>query len=182
MSRPSQFYFGADGAKGSLDGPPKIFLRAMLYATAKRGRVLESLWVTVHHGERSQTFNIWVYGDEALKRGAGLFVGDTGLVTSHHFLLPHGETFEFLPGDYDVRVFGRSVGDRYPRLLVKQTLALSEKDASKIRSGNAGVYFDYGPISSTYVAKPHAPVHDWIDSMRTGPPPVEENDSLPKTS
>jgi hypothetical protein len=152
----------------------------MLYATSKRGRVLERLWVTIHRGETSQTFNVWVYGDDTLHRGAGLFVSDTGLVTSHHFLLAGNESFAFKPGDYDLRVFGKIVGDTYPTLLVKQTLTLSDADAAALTGGNSGVYFDLGAISGIYVAKKHAPMQDWLDSMKAGLSASEGDQNLPK--
>lgn len=182
MTRPSQFYFGADGSKSSsLTGPPKIFFRALLYATSKRGRVLESMWVTLYRGEARQTFNIWVYGDEYLQRGAGLFVGETGVVTSHHFLLPENENFSFREGEYDVRIFGRLVGDDYVKPLMKQKLTVSAQNAEALASRNAGVYFDFGPISGAYTAKQHAPVQDWLDSMKTGLSSlINENQGLPK--
>lgn len=183
MTRPSQFYFGADGSKSSgLNGPPKIFFRALLYATSKRGRVLESLWVTIHRGETSQTFNIWVYGDEDLRRGAGLFVGDTGVVTSHHFLLAENESFAFKSGEYDVRVFARVAGDRYSTLLTKQKMMLSHENAAALADGNSGVYFDHGAVSGTYVAKKYAPIHDWLESMKVGAPSSNSDQGLPKAA
>ncbi len=156
MTRPSQFYFGPDGSKTTgLTGPPKIFVRAMLYATSRRGRVLDSLWVTVFRGDTSQTFNVWVHGDKELVRGGGLFVSETGLVTSHHFLLLEGEAFEFREGEYDVRVFGRIVGDRYPSLLTKQKLTVSADVAAALSRRETGVYFDLSPMSGTYIPMAH---------------------------
>jgi len=107
-----------------------------------------------------------VYGDDRLVRGAGLYVGDTGVVTSHHFLLSEGEKFDFRDGDYDVRVFGRIVGDRYPKLLIKQKLNLSIAAASALTIKNTGIYFDYGPISGAYIAKPHGSITSFSEAFR----------------
>src|SRR5271166_557710 len=41
---------------------PKIFFRAMLYSTGKRGHIIEALYLKVHHGESTQTFSFWMYG------------------------------------------------------------------------------------------------------------------------
>jgi len=34
----------------------------MLYATGKRGHIVEALYVKVRHVESTQTFNYWMYG------------------------------------------------------------------------------------------------------------------------
>ena len=85
MTLPTVIYFGADGG----DEPNiKVYFRALLYSTAKRGWIVESMYVRVRRGETSQNFNVWVLGEEKLARGSGLFVGELGVVTNHHFLLP----------------------------------------------------------------------------------------------
>jgi hypothetical protein len=56
---------------------PCSFLRA-------RG-VIESLFLRVGGGARSEEFSFWGYGDKDLVRGSGIFVPETGVVTNHHF-------------------------------------------------------------------------------------------------
>src|SRR5215210_1514775 len=87
MTQPTVIFFGPD-----MDGEPKVFLRTLLYCTAKRGQILESMFVRVRRFESSQTFNIWVYGDGPLARGSGLYVGQEGVTCNHHFLLPKDGT------------------------------------------------------------------------------------------
>jgi len=101
MTKPTIIFFGFDGGisnDGSLP-PLKVFLRALLYATSKRGRIVESMFVRLRRGESVQNFNIWVYGDESLARGSGVFVGENGVACNHHFLLlADGTKFEFIAG------------------------------------------------------------------------------------
>jgi len=95
MTQPTLVFFGPDGAGGD----PKVFLRTLLYSTAKRGQIVENMFVTLRRHESGQTFNIWVYGDGPLARGSGLFVGESGVTCNHHFLLPKdGTDFQWLPG------------------------------------------------------------------------------------
>ncbi len=61
MTQPTMIFFGHDA--GGF-GPPKVYLRALLYPTAKRGRVIQSMHATLARNETRQTFNIWVYGDK----------------------------------------------------------------------------------------------------------------------
>jgi hypothetical protein len=92
LTQPTVIYFGPDRPRGKEErAPPKVYLRALLFATSKRGRVIESMHVTLARNEASQTFNIWVYGDDRLVRGSGLFVGETGVAANHHFLAPRRE-------------------------------------------------------------------------------------------
>ena len=76
MTRPTAIYFGADG---SVDPSPKVYLRTLLYSTAKRGQIVESMFVKLRRGESIQTFNIWAYGEASLARGSGLYVGENGV-------------------------------------------------------------------------------------------------------
>lgn len=146
MTQPAAIFFGPDE-----NGSPKVYLRTLLYSTAKRGQLIEHMYVTLRRGETRQAFNIWVYGDRDLSRGSGLFVGDNGLTANHHFLLPAQETgFQFRPGDYELEVHARRVRDDSSHVLARATLSVTVTDADHIAHGSGGVYFDWGPESGRY--------------------------------
>jgi hypothetical protein len=99
MTQPTVVFFGPDG----VDGRPKVFLRTLLFSTARRGQIVESMYIRLRRMETTQNFSIWVYGDKttALVRGSGLFVGYEGVGTNHHFLLDENtKGYEFLAGEY----------------------------------------------------------------------------------
>lgn len=149
MTQPTLIYFGPDGN----EGPPKVFLRTLLYSTSKRGQIIQNMFVKLQRGESKQTFNVWVYGDSSLARGSGLFVGVEGIACNHHFLLPKdGTQFEFLPGDYTVEVYVSLVGQVHTVNAYNITLTLSESHAKLMQSKSSGVYFDWGPDSKRYSA------------------------------
>ena len=80
MTQPTVIFFGPDRPRSLEDvPPPKVYLRTLLFATCKRGRVIESMHVSLARNETHQTFNVWVHGDEKLVRGSGLFVGESGV-------------------------------------------------------------------------------------------------------
>lgn len=95
MTQPTVIFFGPDTPRARDDNPlPKVFLRTLLFSTTR------------------QNFNIWVYGDEKLVRGSGLFVGETGVAANHHFLTPRdGSGFCFTEGRYRLEVFAHLLGD-----------------------------------------------------------------------
>ncbi|MDX6383145.1 MAG: hypothetical protein QOK48_718 [Blastocatellia bacterium] len=99
MTQPTVVFFGPDGSRFD-SNKNKVYLRTLLYSTAKRGPVLESLHVSLQRNESKQNFNIWVYGEKGnLTRGSGLFVAQDGVTFDHHFLLPDdGADFQFLSG------------------------------------------------------------------------------------
>lgn len=101
MTQPTVIFFGPDGGSRSGRKPRlKVFLRTLLYSTSRRGQTMESLHVNLQRGESKQNFSIWVYGDEHLARGSGLFVPAEGITCNHHFLLPEdGTDFRLLAGD-----------------------------------------------------------------------------------
>ncbi len=152
MTKPTVIFFGPDGGPGRNGSIRyKIFLRTLVYSTGKRGRIIESMYISLRRGETRQTFNIWVYGDDKLARGSGLFVGDTGVVCNHHFLLPEdGTKFEFLPGDYQMDVYASLVGDRTTLHLSSTDLSISDKIARQLQDQDCGVYFDWGPDAKKY--------------------------------
>jgi hypothetical protein len=159
MTRPTQVYFGPDGSREEgLNGQPKIFLRALLIADSKRGRVVETLYATLTRGEMKQNFNIWVHGEDRLVRGSGLHVGDAGLVTNHHFLLPPDSSeFRWRGGAYQLEIFAALLGDRKPTKLTTLTLEMSNAEASSISTMMCGIYYDWGPQAGGYVSHLHAP-------------------------
>src|ERR1700733_11310457 len=58
MTQPTVIYFGQDGGPGK-DGKPglKVYLRTLLYATAKRGCIIEGMYICLRRNETRQNFN-----------------------------------------------------------------------------------------------------------------------------
>lgn len=152
MTKPAVVYFGADGPlKIGEEIPKKVDLRSLMYSTGKRGCVVEAMFVTLRRGESRQTFSVWVYGDDKLSRGSGLFVGETGVVCNHHFLLPaDGTQFQFLAGEYQLDVFASLVGSDTPHNLCSIKLTVPEAIAQQLLVPENGAYFDWGPDSQRY--------------------------------
>lgn len=152
MTRPAVVYFGADGPIRVGETPKrKVYLRTLMYSTGKRGCVIEAMFITLRRGETRQTFNVWVYGEEKLTRGSGLFVGETGLTCNHHFLLPSdGTEFQFLEGAYQLEVFATVVGNTTPTKLCSMSLNVTDTIARQLQIPENGAYFDWGPDSQHY--------------------------------
>lgn len=155
MTQPTVIFFGPDTPRTREDVPlPKVYLRTLLFATSKRGRVIESMHVSLSRNETHQTFNIWVHGDEKLVRGSGLFVGESGVAANHHFLTPKdGSSFQFSAGHYCLDVYARLLGDRDRTLLFSQELEVTPDVAATLKEPGTGLYFDWGADSSRYL--PH---------------------------
>jgi hypothetical protein len=151
MTQPTIVMFGPDGEHH--DGEPKIYLRSLLYSTAKRGLVIENMFVRLSRGEHRQSFPIWVLGNEKLARGSGIFVGEQGVVADHHFLLPpDADKYVFKAGEYRLEVFARIVGASQAEILWSNSLTISEGDAAKLALPNKAIYFDWGPDSNRYIS------------------------------
>ncbi len=151
MTRPTVIYLGPDASD---DKAPKVFLRFLLYATSRRGRVLQSLYVRLRSPEATQAFPIWVYGDEKLTRGSGLFVGPQGVATNHHFLLSgRNERFQFNEGPTEIEVLAFLVGDGKERSLGKWSVEVTAEHVGVLSNGLAGVYFDWGGDHRAYTSK-----------------------------
>lgn len=155
MTQPTFICFWPDTPRSRGETPkPQVSLRTLLISTSKRGRVIESMHVALSRSETHQNFNIWVYGDEKFVRGSGLFVGETGVAASHHFLTPtDGRGFRFTAGRYRLDVFAHLLGDKTKTRLFSQTLEISPEAGAALAEPNSDLYFDWGPDSSSYL--PH---------------------------
>lgn len=167
MTQPTVIYLGPDKVHDDEVPPPKVYLRTLLFSTSKRGRVIECMYVALSRNESRQNFNVWVYGETSLVRGSGLFVGETGVEANHHFLTPRDDnSFRFTAGHYTLDVFARLLGDSRHTRLFTQTLDISQEIASALTEPHAGLYFDWGPDSSRYLAhiekRPPSPVPEKV--------------------
>jgi hypothetical protein len=152
MTHPSVIFLGPDSGKPS-DRKPKVYLRTLLFCTAKRGRVIESMHVTLRRNESRQNFSIWVNGDDRLSRGSGLFVGETGVVANHHFLTPRDDnSFRFLEGTYRIEVFAKLIDEKKNILLFSHHLSINSEQSRALQDAQTGIYFDWGPDAEKYLA------------------------------
>ncbi|HTR00053.1 MAG TPA: hypothetical protein VMH83_08680 [Candidatus Acidoferrum sp.] len=151
MTQPTVVFFGPDGSKFDAK-KNKIYLRTLLYSSAKRGHVIESLHISLHRNESKQNFNIWVYGEKGnLKRGSGLFIPQEGITLDHHFLLPaDGSDFAFKAGAYSLTIFATLVGKKTSQELMSISLQITDSQAARLTEPNTGIYFDWGPDQKSY--------------------------------
>jgi hypothetical protein len=92
----------------------KIYMRAALFSTGRRGQVIESMYLNVTRDGVECVFTFWGYGEsKQLVPGSGLFVGEAGISTNHHFNPPTSESaFAFKPGTYTVQIIATLAGAR----------------------------------------------------------------------
>lgn len=152
MTRPTTIFFGPDGLKMEFFDKKKIYIRTLLYSTSDRGQYIQNMYVRLQRGDLVQNFNVWVYGDESLARGSGLFVDKSGITSSHHFLLPKsGIPFDFLAGDYHIEVFVEIVNKR-PYKIFEQTLTITAVQYDEVIDSRSGLYYDWAPDIESYQA------------------------------
>jgi len=173
MTRPSVIYFGPDGGPKA-GSEQKVYLRTLLFSTSKRGRVIEAMYVALRRNESKRNFNIWVYGDERLVRGSGLFVDESGIAVSHHFLAPTDNNhFKFSEGTYHLEVFVKLLGDKETLLLFSQELIVDHIAATALANEDCGLYFDWGPDARRYIPhldkrrRPFSP-DDFLEALAMG--------------
>jgi len=152
MTQPTVIWFGPDGGRrDDKRCTSKIFLRTLLFATGKRGQIIEQMFLRLRRNESSQTFNIWVYGDDKMARGSGLHVSENGVSCNHHFLLPSDtKNFRFDPGNYELEVYAVVLGEQKAVNLFRVKLTVDTSQAIELLNNDAGLYFDWGPDSQSY--------------------------------
>jgi len=184
MTKPTLIYFGPDGGRGGETEISKIFLRTLLYSSAKRGHVVENAYARLRRGETQQNFSIWVYGEDRLARGSGLYVGSEGVATNHHFLTPTDvRNFDFAAGGYKLEIFVKIVGESSVRRLAEIDLTITDAEAEKLREPGNGIFFDWGPDAGRYQShvdmrpkKPESPLL-WLQALHEGARDMPERSS-----
>jgi hypothetical protein len=147
MTQPTMVFFGSD----SPHGPQKVVLRTLLYSTARRGHIVENMFVRLRYNETTQKFDYWAYGEKTSVRGSGLRVGYEGVAYYHHFLLHEDVTnWKFADGNYVVEVFATLVNFSKPLLLSRLNLTVSNKVSNIAIKENMGIFFDWEPDSKQY--------------------------------
>ncbi|MDA0559682.1 hypothetical protein [Burkholderia pseudomallei] len=159
MTKPALVFFGFDAVPRHTS---KVFLRTLLYSTAAKGQVIESMHAKLLRDGGEQTFSFWGYGEtNKLTPGSGLYVGQAGVTVNHHFVLSvHQPAYEFVAGNYAVEVYARLAGKVAPTRLSRISLTVNDQQAAALRT-HAGVLFELQPDSGTYVGH--------IDDHRNSP-------------
>ncbi|RWL99700.1 MAG: hypothetical protein EOR68_12775 [Mesorhizobium sp.] len=130
----------------------KIFLRALLFSTGKRGRVVESLFLRVHHQERKTEFSFWGMGDKDLVRGSGLFIPETGIATNHHFNPLHAdELFVFEPEIYSIELVAKLLGRQKLTSLWRIPLQIPDGSFGDDIAPDTAVFFNWSAETGRYV-------------------------------
>ena len=131
----------------------KIFFRALLFSTGKRGQVIESLFLRVREGSRQAEFSFWGLGDKDLIRGSGLFVPETGVATNHHFNPVDAETlFLFSQGAYSLELVAKLVGRERLVSLWDVTLEMPAGVFGSTIARETAVFYSWSPEQRCYVA------------------------------
>jgi hypothetical protein len=131
----------------------KIFLRTLLVSTAKRGQVIESLYLRVREGSRSAEFSFWGHGDKELVRGSGLFIPETGVATNHHFNPLDTETvFLFSGGTYTLELVAKLIGCERPQSLWCIDLEVPAGVFGTTIAHDKAIYFSYSPGKKCFLA------------------------------
>jgi hypothetical protein len=154
MSRPQFFaLIPEDGPFGSWI---KFFMRVLLFSTGQRGRVIESMYVTLNQNGNSLPFHYWMYGDtDRLAIGSGVFVGHEGLAANHHFV-PVGtvSSNDIVAGTYHAEVHANLLGDRTPTRLFDLKFVLSEDEVSALRtSKDKAIFFTWDKSERVYKSR-----------------------------
>jgi hypothetical protein len=131
----------------------KVFLRTLLFSTAKRGHVVEMLFLRVGEGGRRTEFSFWGHGDKELIRGSGLFVPESGVATNHHFNPLDAEAlFLFSGGVYSLELVAKLVGSKKLVSLWAIELEMPAKAFGSSIAKDTAVFYSWSPQHGRYVA------------------------------
>lgn len=132
LTRPTALFFVRDGS----DGQFKIVVTALLYSTAKRGQVVESMLIKLIRDGSVTIFGEWVYWEGGKVHLGGVKIGEEGRTLFDHFLLSDEiDSFNFVPGKYLLEIHAMKVGVKLPVKLFQTEFILDAETtkATKLR-------------------------------------------------
>lgn len=154
MTPPTLIYLGRDGAENR----HKVYLRTLLFSTSVRGNVVESMHLLVKQrpldGQLSQVFDYWAYGETGkLSVGGGLYVGQSGVASNHHFVLSRRAPQEFVwwSAPCQIQVFARVRGQRSPQLLHEVNFDVTAEHAGLLAQVlDVGIFYEWSSETADY--------------------------------
>lgn len=97
-------------------------------------------------------FSFWGYGDKELVRGSGLFVGENGVATNHHFNpINSEEFFSFTSGTYEIELVAKPVNKERLVSLSKVELNVPKDAFDSNISPDSAVYFNWSAEEQRYI-------------------------------
>jgi len=151
MIRPMLIFIGREGAKLV----PKVYFRAILFCTAERGCIIESMYLKVTNDAGTYLFDFWAFGESKLVPGGGLSVPKTGVALNHHFV--HRRThpaFAFCSGNYRFEVFAKVLGhNKVIKLAELDTAMTGDQGPTMMQVMDAGVFFEWDTAEQQYVGR-----------------------------
>lgn len=165
MTRPNVVFFGYEAAGNRPTA--KIFLRTLLYSSSTQGKMVERMFVKLlrqgkDQGAKEQVFGFWGHGwTTELSPGSGLYVGQTGVSSNHHFTLSMNQpAYDFTAGDYTLQIFAQQPGETAPAMLSEIKLTVDDERA-KALAQRKGVLFVLEPDTQKYVGQVRDPSGGW---------------------
>lgn len=164
MTRPNVVFFGYEAAGNRPTA--KIFLRTLLYSSSTQGKMVERMFVKLlrqgKDQDKEQVFGFWGHGwTTELSPGSGLYVGQTGVSSNHHFTLSMNQpAYDFTAGDYTLQIFAQQPGETAPAMLSEIKLTVDDERA-KALAQRKGVLFVLEPDTQKYVGQVRDPSGGW---------------------
>ena len=160
MTRPNVVFFGYEAAGNRPTA--KIFLRTLLYSSSTQGKMVERMFVKLLREGKEQVFGFWGHGwTTELSPGSGLYVGQTGVSSNHHFTLSMNQpAYDFTAGEYTLQVFAQQPGEAAPAMLSEVKLTV-DAERAKALAQRKGVLFVLEPDTQKYVGQVRDPSGGW---------------------
>lgn len=147
LTRPTALFFTRDGIEGQF----KIVITALLYSTAKRGQVVESMFIKLIRDGSTTTFGEWIYWEGSKVHLGGVKVGEEGRSLFDHFILSDDDkNFNFTSGKYLLEIYASQVGNKRPIRLFQTEFVLDAETSETIKPQGRGFALLWNSDNQSY--------------------------------
>lgn len=134
---------------GYEEGKAKISFFTMLYSSAFRGQVVESMYVILKQDGKKHLFNRWAYVYESHAYASGCYVKPEGVAQNHQFYILD-YNFIFQPGKVQIDIYARLAPKKKDALLKTIQLQIPIEKKSECENKIKGIMFEWEPDKKNY--------------------------------
>ena len=146
MTQPTPLLLAYDNAIA------KVSFYSMMYSTAFRGQVIESLYVILRQSGQQHIFNKWVYTSDSIAYAAGCYVKPEGIAQNHQ-IFTSDNNFIFRTGSLEVDIYANQARREKPTLMKSLNITIPENMKDACSDKLKGVIFEWESDKCVYSPK-----------------------------
>ena len=130
-------------------GFARVSFYTMIYSSAFRGQIIESMHVIVKQNNIEHQFNNWAYSQDSRAYASGCYIKPEGVPQNHQFITSE-DNIVFNTGDITIEVYARLPSKTEAHLLKSIKLTIPENQQQSCRTKSLSLMLEWEPNKQIY--------------------------------